>query len=118
MFLAVREDNGASMQTSIGASLLDEQEFLAELAHLEQGMTAKRRTPAAPAMAEFAAFWDEASTAQAPAVIEDAAAVDARPHPLLGRAAAVAMFVFFMGVGAAGAAVVFHAQVARILAAW
>jgi hypothetical protein len=37
---------------------------------------------------------------------------------ILGQLAAAAMFVLMMGVGAAGAAVVFREQVARIVANW
>jgi hypothetical protein len=37
---------------------------------------------------------------------------------IAGQVAAAAMFVLMMGVGAAGAALVFHEQVARILAIW
>ena len=47
------------------------------------------------------------------------AAVEVQETPsILGQFAAAAMFVLMMGVGAAGAAVVFHEQVARILATW
>jgi len=89
------------MHTSTGGSLLDEREFLAELAQLEKGMTTRRRTPLAPATTDAAA-----------------PEVEHAEPSLRWRLAALAIFVFFVGVGAAGAAVVFHEQVARILAIW
>jgi len=94
------------MQTLTGESLLDEAGFIAELATLEDGLTTTRQSPLTtpPGM-----FVDESGPAADE--LEEAPSV-------LGHLAAAAMFVLMMGVGAAGAALVFHDRVARILAIW
>jgi hypothetical protein len=66
-------------------------------------MTQKPRTTSPGRFVEA----DDASAEEGDAVVS-----------LPGRMAAAAMFVLMMGVGAAGAAVVFHTQVARIIATW
>jgi hypothetical protein len=112
-------------QTSIALeqSLLDEDEFMAELGNLERGLTSSRprgqATNPRPVALDFRAgprkpgmfVEDEPVAGQA----DDVA--PARPT-LMWRLTATAMFVFMMGVGAAGAAAVFHERVARIVASW
>ena len=104
--------------------LLDEADFLAELATLEDGLTTGRRSPLP---VEDRAY-DAVSNLPAPIrtyerTVErtfEPIADEERDEPptLLRQVAVAAMFVVMMGVGAAGAALVFHAQVARILVLW
>jgi hypothetical protein len=111
------------MQTAGPDSLLNEAGFLAELASLDDGLT-HRRTLVPIAQQRYEPLPDSSKPVRTtppgmfadehePAPVE----VDEAPS-FVGQLAAAAMFVLLMGVGAAGAAVVFHNQVARILAAW
>jgi hypothetical protein len=106
------------MQTIATDSLLDEADFVAELATLEDGMTMKPREYALPS--EVLA---PVST-RPPGKFVDAQEPSARVEATDGdssamrQIAAAAMFVLMMAVGAAGAAAVFHERVARILATW
>jgi hypothetical protein len=112
------------MQTIAPDSLLTETSFLAELASLDEGMTVKRRSPL-PAVEQraYEPFPELPVPVRAspPGMFADEplAAADVEDGPsALGQLAAAVMFVLMMAVGAAGAAVVFHEQVARILAVW
>lgn len=104
---------------SVPESLLDEADFLAELSSLEHGLAEKPRprtellelsTPArTTAPGKF--FEPVGKPAEpAPSVEEE------DNSPVVGRLAAAGMFVLMMGVGAAGAMLVYHERVARILA--
>jgi hypothetical protein len=108
------------MHTVAQDSLLDESDFLAELSSLEHGMAVKPRPLSEPTempspvrMFPPGKFVDEPQSYAA--IVEDAEGDQGNDAPVLGRLAAVGMFVLMMGVGAAGAALVFHDQVARIL---
>ncbi len=79
-------------------SLLDAADFLAELEGLEDGLTNGRGSPR-----------------PVTPVVDDVAGDEST---MVGRIALAALFVLMMGVGAAGAAAVFHERVARILASW
>ena len=111
------------MQTAGTDSLLNEAGFLAELASLDDGLT-HRRPPVPIAQTRYEPLPDSSTPVRTPppgifADEPEPAAVEAgETPPLLGQLAAAAMFVLMMGVGAAGAAVVFHEHVARILAYW
>ena len=109
-----------TVDISTADSLLDEADFLEELGNLEDGMTVKRReyepipdltTPvrATP----LGKFPEPAPVAAVPDVDDERAG-----PTMAGQIAAAAMFVLMMGAGAAGAAMVFHERVVRILAAW
>jgi hypothetical protein len=114
MTLAPLGVNGAHMDASTAQeSLLDEADFLAELATLEDGMTTRRRSPLALEDHAYEAVSRE--PAFEPLTLSEER--EGAPS-LLQQVAAAAMFVLMMGVGAAGAALVFHAQVARILVLW
>ena len=104
------------MHTVTSESLLDESDFLAELSSLERGLPEK--PPSVSAVLELpeparitspGKFWDHPLPAPAAPVEDDDA-------PFLGRLATAGMFVLMMGVGAAGAALLYHERVARILA--
>jgi len=113
------------MQTaSSDSSLLNESGFLRELASLDDGLTTKPQPPAAAGAMRYEPLPDVSTPVRTmpPGMFADvpepaAAEIDDAPS-VLGQFAAAAMFVLMMGVGAAGAAVVFHEQVARILATW
>ena len=113
------------MSTISDHSLLTESGFLKELASLDEGLTVSRRSPASAAVeARYEPLSDVSTPARTtpPGMFADhakpaAAAVPEGPT-LLGQVAAAAMFVLMMGVGAAGAAVIFRHQVERILANW
>src|SRR4051812_42626881 len=94
---------------STADSLLDEVDFLAELGNLEDGLSVKRPEYRSTPHGKFAE--------QAPAAATDVDDDLAGPT-IAGQIAAAAMFVLLMGAGAAGAALVFHERVVRILAAW
>jgi hypothetical protein len=111
------------MQTVAPNSLLNEASFLAELASLDRGLTTKRQSPVPDVEQRYEALPDVSGPVRTtpPGMFADesepAAVVELHEGPsVLGQVAAAAMFVLMMGVGAAGAAVVFHEQVARILA--
>ena len=114
------------MSTTVGSdsSLLNESGFLRELASLDEGLTTKRRSPLPAVEKRYEPLPDVSASVRTtpPGMFVDEtepAAVDvAEPPSILGQAAAAAMFALMIGVGAAGAAVVFHEQVARILAYW
>ena len=99
------------MNTAGSESLLDEADFLAELASLENGLPEKRRSPLA---LPESALPPPAPMAEAYVDVDDAEDDDS---PVLGRFAAAGIFVLMVGVGAASAVLVFHERVARILAA-
>jgi hypothetical protein len=107
----------STIRTKTTDSLLDEMGFFSELATLEDWMTAQPRTYTSPSetlgpirIRPHGKFADNP---------EPSADVGADDGPsLLQQIAAAAMFVLMMAVGAAGAAVVFHERVARILANW
>jgi hypothetical protein len=108
----------STKDTAAPESLLDEADFLEQFASLEDGMTAKPRQYAATSEVLAAVrtrppgkFVEAIEPPQQMAAAEG-------PPPAMQQIAAIAMFVFMMAVGAAGAAVVFHDRVARILAAW
>jgi len=128
------------LQHAIAASLLDEDSFMSELKNLEVGLTSVRKAPI-PIDEDGIdsvglAMFDLPEPVRTPgmfvdgkdAVVDD----DERVTPgidgvekvivhgpsLLWRMTAAALFVLMMGVGAAGAAVVFHERVARIVASW
>jgi len=109
------------MQTSTGESLLDEVDFLAELETLEDGLATRMRSlqhveaPAASGGRD--AVFHVPAAPWAP--VDDVPAVEPEAAPsMLSRVMAAAMFVLMMGVGAAGAALVFHDRVSRLLALW
>ena len=109
------------MQTQSLEPLLDEADFLAELVNLDRGLAVTRGTPyPSPQQKRFDPFPGLPSPVLAPepepheTITEEPDA----PSSMVWRVAAAAMFVLMMGVGAAGAAVVFHDGFARILAAW
>jgi hypothetical protein len=105
------------VDTPTADSLLDETNFLAELVNLEDGLTLKRRDyqPIPDVLTPVRAtphgkFPESASHADEPEVDDD--------PTIAGYIAAASMFMLMVGVGAAGAALVFHERVVRILAAW
>ena len=101
-------------------SLLDEADFIAELGSLEHGMTENRQPPSLSSVKEPPGpvrtappgkFADDVrSRAASEPVFED------DDSPAFGRLATVAIVVLMMGVGAAGALLVYHERVARIIA--
>ena len=100
-------------------SLLDESDFLWELSSLENGMTENRRPPSLSSVQEPPGpvrtappgkFVDDVPRATSDPIFED----DDSAGP--GRLATVGMFVLMVGVGAAGAMLVYHERVARIIA--
>lgn len=109
------------MQTANTESLMDEAGFLAELDGLEDGMTGTQRAAAVIAELPVPArttpqgkFDDEEHIAPVVSVERDGG-----DRLSIGQQVmAATMFVLMMGVGAAGAAAVFHERVARILATW
>jgi hypothetical protein len=120
MMLALADTNGAYMQTPSLEPLLDEADFLAELANLDHGLAATRRTPLPPVERQATDPYPGLPSAGAAPEREQHVADeehDAAPS-IVWRVTAAAMFVLMMGVGAAGAAVLFHDRVARLLAAW
>ena len=113
------------MDTPTADSLLDEADFLAELENLEVGLSALRGSPQPNAQHPYEAL----SALPAPIrpyereperTLEPLEPAEERNEPptLLWQVAAAVMFVLMMGVGAAGAAVVFHERVTHILATW
>lgn len=101
------------MQTHAGESLLDGAGFLAELKTLEDGLSA----PLVEQRANVPFFDDLPAPGQAAAA---GRAVFAEDEPesapsLLTQVMAAVMFVLMMGVGAAGAVLVYHDRVARLL---
>lgn len=131
------------IQQAIAASLLDEDSFMSELKSLEVGLTSMRKAPSAIQQESVdsigMAMFDLPEPVRTPHMfVDDDDAIEAdvkRLTPrvddagragsdivhgpsLLWRMTAAAMFVLMMGVGAAGAAAVFHERVARIVAAW
>ena len=131
------------MQTQTAAeSLLDEASFMAALGNLEAGLTSPKRpaqsivppvaTPVAVAKKSIdtsldsfdwpapvkasGMFVDDEEPAEP--VMDGVGSPIVQGPSLLWRATAAAMFVLMMGVGAAGAAAVFHERVARIVAVW
>ena len=112
------------MQTATAHSLLDEVGFMAELGGIETGLRSVRTSCAADAKVgtKIDAALDTSFDWPAPAAAS-ASFVDDEPQEdegpsILWRLTAVVMFVLLMGVGAAGAAAVFHERVARIVATW
>ena len=96
------------IQDAIAASLMDENSFMSELKSLEAGLTSVRKA-SSPI--------EDHTERLTPGIDEVGQAIVHGPS-LLWRMTAAAMFVLMMGVGAAGAAAVFHQRVARIVAAW
>ena len=90
------------MQTAATDSLLDQDDFLAELAALESAPTPFRTRP--PQM-----------LAQPPARMTEQ---DEEQSAQIGQAAAAMIFALMMVVGAAAAAAVFHGRVTLLLASW
>jgi len=118
MMLALADSNGALMQTPSLEPLLDEADFLAELVNLDHGLAATRRTPLPPVErpAAFDPFPGLPSAALTPEPERNVAAEEPdAPSSFIWRVTAAAMFVLMMGVGAAGAAAVFHERVERIV---
>ena len=126
------------MQTAIADSLMDEATFMAELGDLTAGLASLRKSPQSLEMTLEAAVvlpkkvsaidsFDWPAPIESPGMfVDDEAPVEqvtdgnefVHGPSLLWRVTAAAMFVMMMGVGAAGAALVFHERVARIVAAW
>jgi len=106
------------MDTVPTESLLDETDFLAELATLEDGMTLTPRRYEAPSELLAAVRTRPpgkfVETRDTPDSIDPADDVPS----VMQQIAAAGMFVLMMAVGAAGAAALFHDRLARILAAW
>ena len=110
------------METVAAGSLLDEADFLAELAGLEQGLTEKQRS--ADVIRElhtpirtrpFGKFIDDPLPKE-PAIPQAAAPAPVEAAPAgFSRAAAVGFFVLMTVVGAAGAALVFHDRFALLV---
>ena len=101
-------------------SLLDEADFLAELGSLEDGMTENRQPPSLSSVQEPPGpvrtappgkFVDDVRPRASEPVFDD-------DSPALGRLATIGIVVLMMGVGAAGAMLVYHERVARLLALW
>jgi hypothetical protein len=91
--------------------LLDEADFLAQLGTFEDGIPAQRREskpiPGLPTplrMTPNRSVHDDDDGDAGPTIME--------------QIAAAAMFALLIGVGAAGAAMVFHERFVRILARW
>ncbi len=130
------------MQTAIADSLLDEATFMAELGDLTAGLASLKKSPQSldlpmdaavvlpkKASAKNLDSFDWPAPVEAPGMfVDDEAPIErmtdgvgnaiVQGPSLLWRVTAAAMFVMMMGVGAAGAALVFHERVARIVAAW
>ncbi len=130
------------MQTAIADSLMDEATFMAELGDLTASLASLKNSPQSLDMPLAAAValptkssaknvdsFDWPAPIEAPGVfVDDEAPVEqtidgvgnafVQGPSLLWRMTAAAVFVMMMGVGAAGAALVFHERVARIVAAW
>jgi hypothetical protein len=106
------------MQTPSPEPLLDEADFLAELVNLDPGLTATQRTPLPSVERKvFDPFPGLSLRVAAPEPerhVETTGEPDA-PSSIMWRVTAAAMFVLMMGVGAAGAAAVFHDRVERIV---
>ena len=106
------------MQTPSIEPLLDEADFLAELVNLDHRLAAPRRTPLPPveprAFDPFPGLPSAALTPERERHVATTEDPDA-PSSMLWRLTAAAMFVLMMGVGAAGAAMVFHDRVERIV---
>ena len=113
------------MHTVASESLLDEADFLAELALLEHGLPEKRqplladeaRLPdvLAPVRTEKPGkFWEPERPTERATFVEE----NEDDSPAVGHFAVAGMFVLMMGVGAASAMLVYHERVARILAAY
>ena len=105
------------MQTPSLEPLLDEADFLAELVNLDHGLAATRRTPLPPVeRTAFDPFPGLPSPVLTPEPERHVATEEPdAPSSFIWRVTAAAMFVLMMGVGAAGAAAVFHDRVARIV---
>ena len=106
------------MQTPSLEPLLDEADFLAELVNLDHGLAATRRTPLPPVdqTAVFDPFPGVPSAVLSPEPEPNVATDEPdAPSSFIWRVTAAAMFVVMMGVGAAGAAAVFHDRVERIV---
>lgn len=104
------------MHTAAQESLLDESDFLAELSTLEQGLPHKQ--PSASSVFEMAVpvrLSPPRTSIDEPRPEPPTASED-DDSPVLGKLASVGMFVLMMSVGAAGAALLYHERVARILA--
>ena len=114
------------MLTTVGpdSSLLNESGFLRELASLDNGLTTNRKSPLPVVNERYEPLPDVSTPVRTtpPGIFADEpapAAPEVEQTPsFAGQLAAAAMFVLMMGAGAAGAAVVFREQVARILATW
>jgi hypothetical protein len=113
------------MQTVTADSLLNEAGFLVELESLDEGLTTKGRS-SLPANGQLA--YDSLPELTTPIRTTPLGMFADSPEPgaempeahrsVLGQVAAAAMFVLMMGVGAAGAALVFHERVVRIFTSW
>ena len=105
------------------STLLNESGFLRELESLDNGLLTQRRSSLPVAEQRYEPMPDSSPARTTPPGMfadepAEAAVEVAEGHALFGQFAAAAMFVLMMGVGAAGAAVVFRDQVARILVTW
>lgn len=100
-------------------TLLDEADFLAELVNLEDGMPLKPSVYKPISDLPIAVRATPPGKFPEPAPHADPTHEEDEAGPTIGgQIAAAAMFVLMVGVGAAGAALVFHERVVRILAAW
>ncbi len=117
------------MQAATAGSLLDEVGFMAELGNLEAGVASTRNTARRVEPVDLDTSFDWPAPVGLPGKFADTERPVARMidgvgneivegPSVLWRLTAAAMFVLLMGVGAAGAAAVFHERVARIVATW
>jgi len=102
------------MQTVASDSLLDEENFLEELATLEQGMTVKPRTR--ESLEDLSTPIRTAALGKFVDPVVATAGEDEGRSAQIGHAAAAMIFVLMMVVGAAAATAVFHERVGLILA--
>jgi hypothetical protein len=97
------------MHTVTPESLLDEADFVSELSSLEHGLMENRPPPSLSSVTEPPA---PLRTAPPGKFVDDVRpsprSVEDEDSPRLGRLATVGMLVLMMGVGAAGALLVYH----------
>jgi len=108
------------MRTATAKSLLDDADFFAKIETLDDGLTEQHcPQPVEPPVGSdcFEARYDLPPFVLTPEGPVPAEKRDGPPTPV-ARMVAAAMFVLMMGVGAAGAALVFHDRVSRLLDLW
>jgi hypothetical protein len=102
------------MQTVAPDSLLDEENFLADLVTLEEAMTAKPRTR--ESLQDLSTPIRTAALGKFVDPVVATAGEGEGRSAQIGQAAAAMIFVLMMVVGAAAATAVFHERVGLILA--